>query len=98
MAFLRQLAMNNDRTWFKAHKHTYDALRGAWEQDMERLIALVATFDPQARGLAIKDCVYRIYRDIRFSHDKSPYKTYLSARAAGTPCNRAITSTLASTR
>lgn len=78
MAFLRQLAMNNDRTWFKAHKHTYDALRGAWEQDMERLIALVATFDPQARGLAIKDCVYRIYRDIRFSHDKSPYKTYFS--------------------
>ena len=78
MAFLRQLAMNNDRTWFKARKHTYDALRGAWEQDMERLIALVATFDPQARGLAIKDCVYRIYRDIRFSHDKSPYKTYFS--------------------
>ena len=85
MAFLRQLAMNNDRTWFKAHKHTYDALRGAWEQDMERLIALVATFDTQARGLAIKDCVYRIYRDIRFSH-------------AGTPCNLAIMSTLASTR
>ena len=78
MAFLRQLAMNNDRTWFKARKHTYDALRGAWEQDMERLIALVATFDPQARGLAIKDCVYRIYRDIRFSHDKSPCKTYFS--------------------
>ena len=78
LAFLRQLAINNDRTWFKAHKHTYDALRGAWEQDMERLIALVATFDTQARGLAIKDCVYRIYRDIRFSHDKSPYKTYFS--------------------
>lgn len=78
MSFLRQLAINNDRTWFKAHKQEYDALRGRWEQDMERLIGLVAEYDPQARGLNIKDCVYRIYRDIRFSHDKRPYKTYFS--------------------
>ena len=78
LAFLRQLAINNDRPWFKAHKDQYDALRGAWEQDMERLIGLVADFDPQARGLSVKDSVYRIYRDIRFSHDKRPYKTYFS--------------------
>lgn len=78
LAFLRQLAANNDRTWFKARKDRYDALRKPWEQDMERLIGLVADFDPQARGLAVKDSVYRIYRDIRFSHDKSPYKTYFS--------------------
>ena len=78
LAFLRQLAINNDRAWFKAHKDRYDALRGAWEQDMERLIGLVADFDPQARGLTVKDSVYRIYRDIRFSHDKRPYKTYFS--------------------
>ena len=76
--FLHQLAINNDRTWFKAHKDRYDALRAPWEQDMERLIGLVGDFDPQARGLTVKDSVYRIYRDIRFSHDKSPYKTYFS--------------------
>ena len=78
LSFLRQLAINNDRTWFKAHKDQYDALRKPWEQDMERLIGLVADFDPQVRGLTVKDCVYRIYRDIRFSHDKRPYKTYFS--------------------
>jgi len=78
LAFLRQLAINNDRAWFKAHKDTYDALRSAWEHDMERLIALVSDFDQQARGLSVRDSVYRIYRDIRFSHDKSPYKTYFS--------------------
>ena len=55
LAFLRQLAVNNDRTWFKARKDRFDVLRGTWEQS-----------------------VYRIYRDIRFSHDKSPYKTYFS--------------------
>jgi uncharacterized protein (TIGR02453 family) len=76
--FLRQLAVNNDRVWFKAHKPQYDVLRRSWEQDMERLIGLVADFDPQARGLTVKDSVYRIYRDIRFSHDKRPYKNYFS--------------------
>ena len=78
LAFLRQLTINNDRTWFKSHKERYDALREPWEHDMQRLIGLVADFDPQARGLAVKDSVYRIYRDIRFSHDKRPYKNYFS--------------------
>lgn len=78
LAFLRQLAINNDRTWFKANKERYDAMRRPWEQDMERLIALVADYDAQARGLTVKDSVFRIYRDIRFSHDKRPYKTYFS--------------------
>ena len=78
LAFLRQLAINNDRAWFKARKDRYDALRAPWEQDMERLISMVSDFDPQARGLNVKDSVYRIYRDTRFSHDKRPYKTYFS--------------------
>lgn len=78
LAFLRQLAVNNDRAWFKERKPRFDQLRGAWEQDMERLIAFIADFYPDVRGLAVKDSVYRIYRDIRFSHDKSPYKTYFS--------------------
>lgn len=78
LAFLRQLQAHNDRVWFKAHKEEYDALRQPWEQDMERLISLVSEFDEGSRGLQVKDCVYRIYRDIRFSHDKSPYKNYFS--------------------
>ena len=76
--FLRQLAVNNDRTWFKARKDRYDVLRCAWEQDMGRLIALIGGYFPDVRGLTVKDCVYRIYRDIRFSHDKRPYKNYFS--------------------
>ena len=78
LAFLRQLAANNDRSWFKAHKVQYDILRMAWERDMERLIALVGEYDPQTRSLNVKDSVYRIYRDIRFSPDKRPYKDYFS--------------------
>ena len=80
LAFLRLLAANNDRTWFKAHKEEmFDPLRKAWEQDIERLISLMAQWDEKARGLDVKQSVYRIYRDIRFSHDKRPYKQYFSA-------------------
>lgn len=80
LAFLRLLAANNDRTWFKAHKEQlFDPLRGAWEQDIERLIAVMANWEEKARGLDVKQAVYRIYRDIRFSPDKRPYKQYFSA-------------------
>ncbi len=78
MAFLRELQVNNNRPWFKQHKEQYDALRQPWEADMERLIELVGNVDDQVRGLYIKNCVYRIYRDVRFSNDKSPYKNYFS--------------------
>ncbi|MBQ4366737.1 MAG: DUF2461 domain-containing protein [Muribaculaceae bacterium] len=78
IAFLQQLQVHNDRAWFKAHKDEYEAVRKPWEADMERLISLVSQFDGNVRGLDLKGCVYRIYRDIRFSHDKSPYKNYFS--------------------
>ena len=77
--FLRLLGANNDRVWFKANKEAlFDPLRNAWEQDMARLISLMAEWDEKAQGLDVKQAVYRIYRDIRFSHDKRPYKQYFS--------------------
>ena len=78
LAFLRQLATHNERPWFQAHKAEYDALRAPWERDMQRLIDLVGQFDDNVGTLPLKQCVYRIYRDVRFSRDKSPYKTYFS--------------------
>ena len=78
LGFWRELQLNNDRSWFKAHKDEYDSLRKPWEQDMERLISLVGDYDENVRGLNVKACVYRIYRDIRFSKNKDPYKNYFS--------------------
>jgi len=77
--FLSELQQHNDRAWFKARKERFDALRQPWEQDIERLIALVSEFDPGTRGLDVKGAVYRIYRDIRFSPDKRPYKDWFGA-------------------
>ncbi|MBR5101824.1 MAG: DUF2461 domain-containing protein [Muribaculaceae bacterium] len=76
--FMRELSMNNNRPWFNAHKAQYEAIRKPWERDMERLIELVGEYDENVRGLNVKSCIYRIYRDVRFSKNKDPYKTYFS--------------------
>lgn len=77
--FLKALAVNNNRDWFNAHKDEYLDFRKSWETDISRLIGLMSEWDDSLRGLRVGDCAYRIYRDIRFSADKSPYKTYFSA-------------------
>lgn len=77
--FLQTLAANNNREWFNEHKDEYLILRKTWETDLARLISLMSDWSPDLRGLQVKDSAYRIYRDIRFSSDKSPYKTYFSA-------------------
>lgn len=80
--FLSDLREHNNREWFQDHKSQYDTLRAQFVDDVERLIALLSQHDEQLRGLQVKDCIYRIYRDIRFSSDKTPYKTYFSAYMA----------------
>lgn len=78
--FLKALAVNNNREWFNAHKESvYLPLRKAWEADIARLLSLMGEYDDSLHGLRVSDCAYRIYRDVRFSADKSPYKTYFSA-------------------
>ena len=77
--FLRALSQNNNRDWFKANKAEYDELRALWLADIDRLIGHMGEWDAAMRGLTARQCVYRIYRDTRFSPDKTPYKLYFSA-------------------
>ena len=72
LKYLRQLAKNNNRTWFLEHKPEYDAIRTDFEQGVEQAIRRIVTFDPSIIRLTVKDCTYRFYRDTRFSNDKSP--------------------------
>jgi uncharacterized protein (TIGR02453 family) len=74
--FLSDLRANNNREWFAANKDRYREAEALFGVFGERLVALVGEFDPLVRGLSLKDCTYRIYRDTRFSHDKTPYKTH----------------------
>lgn len=77
--FLKRLAANNNREWFAAHKAEYQELRQLWEADVERLIGYMSVWEPRFSHLTAKNTMYRIYRDIRFSPDKTPFKTFFSA-------------------
>ena len=77
--FLRELQQNNNRPWFQENKARYDVLRTIFLEEVQELIRRISLFDPEVAGLEAKDCMFRIYRDTRFSPDKTPYKTYMSA-------------------
>jgi uncharacterized protein (TIGR02453 family) len=80
-SFLSDLNRNNRKAWFDAHRDRYEAARTCFEDFIERLIdGLRLPYDLQ--DLTAKACLARIYRDVRFSRDKSPYNTNFSAMIA----------------
>jgi uncharacterized protein (TIGR02453 family) len=78
LRFLERLRDHNDRVWFEAHRAEYEDAKNRFEALVEQLIAGLSAVDDLA-GLQAKDCVMRIFRDVRFSKDKSPYKTNMAA-------------------
>jgi uncharacterized protein (TIGR02453 family) len=77
--FLVSLKQNNNRDWFQANNNWYNEARLDFEQLISALIAEIATFDPPIGLVKTRDCIFRIFRDVRFSKDKSPYKTNFGA-------------------
>jgi len=77
--FLTALKCNNDRDWFTGNRQVYLYAKDNFESFAREIINEIALFDPLMKGLEVKDCVFRINRDIRFSNDKSPYKTNFGA-------------------
>jgi uncharacterized protein (TIGR02453 family) len=87
--FFRELRENNDRDWFEAHRDVYlECVKGPMEDLTARVMAEVSLFAPDFAG-APKKAIFRIYRDTRFSNDKTPYKTHTGAllRHPGLPKN-----------
>ncbi|MFZ9660559.1 MAG: DUF2461 domain-containing protein [Chitinophagaceae bacterium] len=79
LPFLKKLKQNNNKPWFDENRSTYEIAKKEWESIVESLIAGLATKDPSISTLKPKDCMFRINRDVRFSNDKSPYKTNFGA-------------------
>lgn len=80
--FLTELSENNNREWFQQNKGRYQNLRAWHESLVEKIKNDIAEFDPLAASAQAKDCIFRIYRDVRFSKDKSPYKNHFGAYIA----------------
>lgn len=73
--FLEALKINNNREWFNSHKNEYLIAQKNFENFLNRLIPQIREFDLDIGTITAKECIFRIYRDVRFSNDKSPYKT-----------------------
>jgi uncharacterized protein (TIGR02453 family) len=77
--FLKDLQSNNNREWFQSNKNRYETNKTKFIEIVDGIIKGLATFDPMAAELSAKSCIYRINRDVRFSSDKSPYKSNFGA-------------------
>jgi len=79
--FLKELAKNNNKAWFDEHRKDYEKAKANFEEMVKSLIDQISEFEDLG-VLTPKDCMFRINRDVRFSHDKTPYKKNLSAAIA----------------
>lgn len=77
--FLRLIEQNNDRDWFRANRGLYDGAAEAFSEITAGMIARISGFEPETSRLSPGDCTYRIYRDVRFSNDKRPFKIHMGA-------------------
>ncbi len=77
--FLKAVDKNNNKDWFDANRPVYEALRKEWIVFLDNLISELQKIDAGLNGLEAKACIFRINKDVRFSKDKSPYKTNFGA-------------------
>ena len=82
LSFLRELIANNHKEWFDANKNYFQEAKNEFDRFVDRLIPEIRSFDPTIGSITAKDCVYRIYRDVRFSNNKTPYKNHFGAYIA----------------
>ena len=79
LTFLKELKKNNNKPWFDKNKPRYEEAKKNMEDVVEVFLSKLSAMDKRYGKLKPKDCVFRIYRDVRFSPDKTPYKTHLGA-------------------
>lgn len=77
--FLKNLKKNNNREWFEQNRAKYELAKEDFLNLVDKSIQFLGKADPRFLDLKAKDCIFRINRDVRFSHDKSPYKTNMGA-------------------
>ena len=82
IAYLQGLREDNNKAWFVMNKPAYDILRAEFIALVAEVVAELSKSDPRIAGIDPKKALFRIYRDIRFSRDKTPYKTHFSASIA----------------
>ena len=83
LQFLDDLKKNNNRDWFQENKKRYEIFKKDYHQLVSDFLDAMKPLDPSLELLEVKNCTFRINRDIRFSKDKSPYKAHLGVWLSG---------------
>lgn len=79
LQFLKQLKQNNNKEWMDAHRKEYETAKKDFEAFVTAVLEGLGAIDPAFKDILPKQCIFRINRDIRFSEDKSPYKSNFGA-------------------
>ena len=79
LKFLKDLKKNNNKLWFDAHRKEYESAKNDFAAFIQVVIDKHSKNDSTIKSIVAKDCMFRINRDVRFSKDKSPYKTNMGA-------------------
>ncbi len=82
MPFLSELQQNNNKQWFDNNRNWYKKASADFVQFVADMIEILAETNPEFVGVTAKESIYRIFRDLRFSFDKTPYKTHFAANIA----------------
>jgi uncharacterized protein (TIGR02453 family) len=77
--YLSNLIENNNKEWFDANKKQYDGILKDFKRVVGELTSQIVQFDPSLVPSKPETYIFRIYRDLRFSKDKIPYKTHFAA-------------------
>ncbi len=79
ITFLKQLSKNNNKQWFDDHRDQYAAAKEDHEALVANILDGLSASEPWFKEQKAKDCIFRIFRDVRFSKDKTPYKAHFGA-------------------
>jgi uncharacterized protein (TIGR02453 family) len=79
LAFLEKLSKNNNKPWFDKNRDAYAAAKEDFENFVTSLLAGLSKEEPVFKEQKAKDCIFRIFRDVRFAKDKTPYKAHFGA-------------------
>ena len=79
LQYLKNLKENNNKPWFEANRNKFEAAKEDWETLVKKILDKMASVDEDVANLTVKGCIFRQYRDVRFSKDKTPYKPHMGA-------------------
>lgn len=79
LTYIKKLQKNNNKPWFEENRHLFNEAKDDFEALVKGIITSFGKVDADIARVEAKNCIFRQYRDIRFSKDKTPYKTHMGA-------------------